>query len=541
MMRIFILFLLFLPFLLSAQPAKVVSVIPVKFNSKGMHAPVPYSQQIMTRGYTRIPTLNVPYTFAGSNPRYQPTMVTKKSIARSLGYFAGRVGTLTPATKALLIAYGAYEANCLTQNFPSLCMDGAPDDLIPGTTCEVGTPMPDIGCTVSAPFGGNYKVDWAGYKTGGRSAAEALSNVKKAWSGSLPVCNGTGSTSKQVLTNPAPVGPYSGGHYVGSFSGKTTCTWQVLNTATQQMETKTSETTSSFTGISLVFQSSPYCPPEGVYADFLQLHLLTPTSGVCVKPFEPVVRPVPITPEWLEDQINNNPQPIVDADIGLDDFVDWETGLPRPDAFENPTLDPVSDAFADAAEAIANGTVQTTNPTAPHYVPPELMPNLLVQINNWHEGNTFVDVFNGKTVDPDSPPPEETTIDWNKFPGITKAQYEASNNAWGSAATKNAPNVDAELDKITQEQQKLKDYINEPLPAMPFEINLIDLLNLPTSNGCKGFTVPASINGQSKSITVDQHCPPYDAWGRPVVSWLLSIFTILVCFQIFRRTLEVTF
>jgi hypothetical protein len=248
-----------------------------------------------------------------------------------------------------------------------------------------------------------------------------------------------------------------------------------------------------------------------------------------------------VTAEWIEDQINQNPKPAVDSDIGLDDFVDWETGQPRPDAFEDPKQDPVSDAFADAAEAIANGTVQHTNPNAAGYVPKDMMPNLLVQINNWHEGNTFTDVFNGKEITPETPPEEKQETDWSKFPGLTKSQYEASNNAWGNSATQGAPNINSELDKLTQEHDKLNDYINEPPPPLPFEINLIDLINLPTSNGCQGFTLPASINGEQKSIRVDQHCPPYDAWGRPVISWLLSLYTILLCFQIFRRTLEVTF
>ncbi len=543
MMRFLFFFFLIFPLFVFAEPGKVVGVIPVKFNSKGMHAPVPYNQQLMDRGWTRVPTLNLPFTYAGGagqNPRYQPTKVTKKSFARGLGYLAGRVGSMTPASKALLIAYGAYEANCVTQNYPSLCIDGEEEDTSSGT-CPVGsTPMVDVGCTVSAPKGGMYSTTWRDFSGAGFSPSEAFANLTSAWAASSESCMGTGMNSKSVVSVGAMVGPYSGGAFVSSFTGKTTCTYTVFNTTTQQEETKTTETTSSYTGITIKFGDSFYCPPEGpAFSEFMTLVPTGTDSAVCAKPFEPAFKPVPVTPEWIEEQMDLKPDVVKNSDVGLDDFVDWETGLPRPDAFEDPTYDPVSPAFANAAEAIANGTVQHDNPNGDGYVPREMMPNLLVQINNWHEGNTFTDIFTGKEVQPDAPPPEESNIDWSKFPGITKAQYEASNNAWGNAAVNGKPDINSELDKLTQEQQKLTDFINEPLPDLPYEIDFPSLFQLPTTGQCRGFTVTGSIRGSELPIIVDKHCPPYDAWGRPVIDWFLGIMTIFQCFHIFRRTIEV--
>ncbi len=543
MMRIFLLFLLLFPLILFAQPAKVVGVIPVKFNSKGMHAPTPYSQQIMSRGYTRVPTLNLPFTFAGGgqfNPRYQPTKVTKKSLARALGNIAGRVGSMTPATKALLIGYGAYEANCITQNYPSLCLSSDFDpeaDLSDFTDYRNARVIKDAICATAA------RPNVGGQKTFGCGETQ-LSAFSKALPAYLKdknyFPNGCGASCISASYSVATQTPPSGATFNLQISEK------VNIKPDGTFDTHSYTVSGGFVNFGYNTQGTYHvCPPIALVdpsnpsdvedAKYINGPITVNGSPRC---FKSAVE-TPVTPEWVEGKIEEKPERVVNADIGLADFVDWETGLPRPDLFEDPVIDPVSDAFADAAEAIANGTVQHSNPAAPGYVPADMMPNLLVQINNWHEGNTFIDVFNGKQVTPDAPPPEESKIDWSKFPGITKAQYEASNNAWGQAAV-NGADINSEIDKLTQEQQKLTNFINEPPPANPFEFKLLDFFALPTSNGCQGFILVGSINGVSKPITVNQHCPPYDAWGRPVVSWLMSIYTLLQCFQIFRRTLEVT-
>lgn len=525
MMRFLFLILLIFPLFVLAEPGKVVGVIPVKFNSKGMHAPVPYNQQLMQRGWTRVPTLNLPINNpAGSNPRYQPSKVTKKSLSRALGYAAGRVANMTPAGKALLIAYGAYEANCITENYPSLCIDG-PEEI--GTQCALGETIPNVGCAVPAPS----SVLWASSSVPVGFPAKTFTNKDK-YTAQKQACD----YYLQQYSKSSDRYTCTGTQYGGRTIKYEPCHWVVIGGVGQCAYG--SPSFSSSAGSDYQTPTQYYCPPENPdHVHFTTLFGDAPDVK-CTKPFDMITPPVPVTPDWIEEQIDQKPQPVVDSDVGLDDFVDWETGLPRPDAFEEPTYDPVSPPFAEAAEAIANGTVQHDNPNAPGYVPREMMPNLLVQINNWHEGNTFIDVFSGKEVKPDAPPPEESKIDWSKFPGITKAQYEASNNTWGKSATDQAPNINDEISKGEEEFTKLKETINDVPAETPFVMDFADLVIFP-SGGCKGFTLTGSISGQPKTIIVDKHCPPYDAWGRGFIEWILFVATAFQIFHIFRRTLEV--
>lgn len=540
MMRFLFLFLLIFPFFVFAEPGKVVGVIPVKFNSKGMHAPVPYNQQLMDRGWTRVPTLNLPFTFAdgaGQNPRYQPTKVTKKTFARALGYAAGRAANMTPAGKALLIGYGAYEANCMTQNFPSLCVSDEFDpnaDLAQILDYQDAKKNDEGFCArAPSPMGGESVAWGCAY-----DQQTAVNKAAVAYKDPLTSACLSISTRKSCTITLRSVGPSAATY-------DQTYTYDCQQDQDSELEICTSNNPSYRTQIFSIATSQTYysCPPEDlnnpVRNEMLSKYTIGPYkvdgSERCFKPSTEF----PVTPEWIEGQMDANPDPVKNSDVGLDDFVDWETGLPRPDAFEDPQFDPVSKAFADAAEAIANGTVQHDNPNGDGYVPRDMMPNLLVQINNWHEGNTFTDIFTGKQVQPEAPPAEESKIDWSKFPGITKAQYEASNNAWGNAAVNGKPDINSELDKLTQEQQKLTDFINEPLPELPYEIDFPSLFQLPTTGQCRGFTVTGSIRGSELPIIVDKHCPPYEAWGRPVIDWFLGIMTIFQCFHIFRRTIEV--
>lgn len=526
MMRFLFLILLIFPLFVLAEPGKVVGVIPVKFNSKGMHAPVPYNQQLMNRGWTRVPTLNLPFTYAGGagqNPRYQPTKVTKKSFSRALGYAAGRAANMTPAGKALLIAYGAYEANCITENYPSLCFDG-PEEI--GTECAVGTPIHGVGCGVPAPS----DILWR--STVNFNGQDKIFSRKNLSDSQMDACTWFLSASASFTT--AGFRECTGGRSIRYKE----CNYVIENGVTKcdySGAWKYSITNGTdYQGSSAQY----YCPPDNPdHKEFISL-FGTGSSSKCTKPFDMVTPQLPVTPEWIEEQDAKDPTKLPNSDVGLDDFVDWETGLPRPDAFEEPTYDPVSPAFAEAAEAIANGTVQHDNPSGNGYVPREIMPNLLVQINNWHEGNTFIDVFTGKEVKPADPPPEESKIDWSKFPGITKAQYEASNNAWGKSAADQAPNINDEISKGEEEFTKLKETINDVPDKTPFVMDFADLVIFP-SGGCKGFTVAASLAGQPKSIIVDKHCPPYDAWGRGFIEWILFVATAFQIFHIFRRTLEV--
>lgn len=521
---------------IAGEPAKVVGVIPVKFNSKGNHAPLPYSQQMMQRGWASFPARVVP--LSGGAPRFNPVRVAKPNLIRTLSRLAHTAGKMFPAGKYLLAAYGAYEANCIDQVVPSLCV-GSPFDTSTATIQDGVPANKGTSCTpktIRAPAPDSRKeVNQADFNAW-KAAIEKENST---------VCPASTSTIRYDSCSRSLTMDYS-----MPACGSTA---PVPITRTIKYQQKTSEFTYQAPYNGGWRPNPPYSEQHVFTATFTVVEWGQSQSTTCDDPkfpngplkFDgkdfcfPLNEELPVTPEWLEEQIAKQPNPFYNNDIGLDDFVDWETGAPHPDLFDNPTFDPVSPTFADAAESIATGQVQHDNPNAEHYVPREMMPNLLVQINNWYEGNSFTDVFTGQQIKPDEPPKEQTPIDWSKFPGLTKGQYEQVNNQWGNAAAQ-GKDLRTEEQQLKDEQQKLTDFIESPPPAFSGQPILLDFVSLPTSGGCKGFTIPASIRGEQKSITVDQHCPPYNDWGQPVVSWLLSIYTMLLCFQIFRRTLEVS-
>lgn len=496
-----------------AAPAKVSAVIPVNFNGKGLHAPAPYSQQLMERGWTRVPTMNLPFTFSGGS-KFNPTRVSRTSLARSMGKAAANVSRLNPAVKAALALYGAYELNCMSGSYPGMCFTGEWEGDIPPAGAEHVGPYDGTLTKCTAFNGAVFYIK--GQKTGAECAIEGKSKYQGA---RMAAYNAGRECPSQVVEN------FPNAWTVQDYAGNPTC---YKSGAPFAMNAGT-----SFAG----YITGKTCPPEDEQSlDFSKMATVK-INGVdtqrCFKPKSAI----PVTPAWVEEQIVKNPAPV--GNLGLGDFVDPTTGAPDPNLFENPSVDDVSDAFREAAEAAARGTLQSSNPNAEGYVPPNIHQEFLVQLNNWYDGNTFTDVFTNKPVQPDAPPAETVKTDWTDFPGITQKQYEASNNAWAQTATAGAADINHELSKVDSEFTKLTDEINNIPDSLPFpDINLADLVLFP-SGGCTGFTVDVTLAGEPKTITVDKHCPPYDAWGRPFVEWVLTILTILVIFHVFRRTLEV--
>lgn len=513
----------------AATNAKVSAVIPVKFKSQGMHAPVPYSQQLMNRGWTRVPTLNLPFTFSGGGqfgPKFNPTQVSKKSIAKSIGKLSQNASRMHPALKAAAILYGAYELNCMTQNYPSLCMPDPEAEFGDADFAAGGLP-PETQFSWECS-GANSQGIIAEFS--GTSPAECLGAYADYYNATAPkdVNNGSG-------------GKYSLQLSVLSCTAAGACSMRETRTTVHP----TYGTTVGYTNFQKGSNKTPeqkICPPETTpaYPDAWK-YVIGPVAApgtvaeYCWKPVDDAW--VPITPEWVEERMDENPVPI--RDIGLDDFVDWETGAPIPDLFDDPKVDDVSDDFRDAAEGAARDVLQSDNPNAPYYVPPSLRDEFIEELGKWYEGQPFRDVFTGKDVNPTQPTPDPVKTDWKDFPGITQKQYEASNNAWATAAKNSAPDVQKKLDDATKKFDDLKEKIEDVPSALPYEMDFAALFQLPTSGACVGFSVPTTVGGRAKTIIVNQHCPPYEAWGRPVIDWFLGILTILQIFHIFRRTLEV--
>lgn len=523
----------------ASTPAKVSVVIPVKFNSRGKHAPVPYRQELMQTGRVRVPTLNLPFTFPGGGqfgPRFNPTTITKNSLAKATAKAAQNASKMHPALKAAVALYGAYEMNCFSQSFPSLCIDN-PD---PDATNPDGTPLP---------------IDYA---EGGAPAKQVQSTVCWGWHAtksqedpSYPTFSVEGRTDHLGCTKEASKIYRSdwmnwvnqGKRCPSRVVGTLEFGWMIQDQVyidnpplTVGCFDRGNPYGASVNSTVKGYSESYVCPPEGPAWERHNVGPIENDAGhpTCYR--RKSAPPIPVTPEWVQGKVNENPEPL--DDIGLDDFTDWETGSPIPDLFSEPTVDDVSPAFRDAAEGAARGVDQSSDPNAPHYIPPEKQAEFFEELGKWYRGEPFKDVFTGKPVTPAQPSPEPTKMDWSDFPGLTKPQYDSSNNAWGNEAVNAAPNIADEITKAEKSFTDLTEEISKVPTETPFQFDFFDLINFP-SGGCRGFSIDVTLRGAPHQILVNQHCPPYDAWGRSLVEWVLGILCMLQIFTIARRTLEV--
>ena len=267
--------------------------------------------------------------------------------------------------------------------------------------------------------------------------------------------------------------------------------------------------------------------------------------------------------------VTENPDP--PRDVTLDDLKRWiaerpnvfddvpdtilkdpVTGKPDDTFFDNPRHTPISPPLSDAFESLGTGLAQDSNPSAPYYIPPELKPDVETARDKFHDGEPFTDPFTNTTVTPDPEPtepnpytpPAEITVNlenltvevdvdmnWDEFPGITQDQYEESNDkmaeAYDSFETPDVEGADSDFLDTLQEPTEL--------PFAPYDFG-----NLwPISGGqCTGFNVNVSVRGEPKTIVVDKHCPPYNEWAHPLLSWFLQLLAALHIFHLFSRMIS---
>lgn len=264
-----------------------------------------------------------------------------------------------------------------------------------------------------------------------------------------------------------------------------------------------------------------------------------------------------------------DPEPV--RDVTLDDLRDWmaqnpyifdnlpddvlkdhNTGKPDDTFFDKPKHTPISPPLSDAFESLGTGLAQDTNPSAPHYIPPELKPEVEQARDKMHNGEPFVDPFTNTTVTPDpapsdpdpyTPPSEvvvnldglnvnvEVDMNWDDFPGLTQEQYEQSNDklatSFDSVEMPDIQGSDSDfLDSVGQ---------NPDLPFSPFDFGTL----WPVTGGqCTGFAVTMSIRGDTKSVMMDKHCPPYNEWAHPLIAWFLQLLCALHIFHLFSRMIS---
>ena len=556
------LFLVLLVFALPVFAAghTVTSVLPVKFNSIGPYpAPVPYSQKMMNGGRMYVPTLTnaqkseIFMRDLNRKSGFQPQVVTKDSLSKTVGNMGRNASKLHPALRAAFFAATAYEANCVTQAFPSFCMSTGG----PTSEADVNLDTPHVNAKMEDVVSCNayYNGQLLGVFSG-NSFGQCLNSAATAISSKIVLPKASEfreiSASQSITINRSfqalPCDPNGTSCSVGTKITETSVTKSCgANAASNWQPFCDSSDPSTYVYAvgGTVDQASkstlPKCPPEGKEA--FKFGPFKPAGATNFRCYMGTTE-APATPEEIQAAFQANPQllnAIVGSpDIGLNDFVDWETGQPYDSLFPEKRFDDVSEKFANAAQSIASGTAQTSDPSNTQtYIPPDIYNVTVTNVNQWFEGSTFTDTFTQQNITPDDgQTPEGIPTDWTDFPGITQKQYETSNERWATGAMSELGSIDnAKAEEDTAFDQ-FSDFVSAPV-ADPKFFTLADYVSLPTSGSCMGFTIDAPLSAQSMSIHVNQHCPPYDAWGRPLVEWFLGILTIIQLFRIFQRTLEV--
>ncbi len=125
----------------------------------------------------------------------------------------------------------------------------------------------------------------------------------------------------------------------------------------------------------------------------------------------------------------------------------------------------------------------------------------------------------------------EVDMNWDEFPGITQEQYEESNNklsdAYDSFEIPDFESIDGDFIESLE--------VNPDLPFSPFNFGDI----WPIQGGqCTGFEVSMSVRGETKQVTMDKHCPPYNEWAHPLIAWFLQLLTLLHIFHLFSRMIS---
>lgn len=536
----------------------VTAVLPVKFNSIGPYpAPVPYSQKLMNGGRIYVPTLTnaqkseIFLRNLNRKTGFQPQVITKKSLAKTLGQMGKNASRLHPAIKAAALMAGAYEANCESQLFTSLCVStGGPQN---ETQVDINTPHKRAKMEDTVSCNANFNGQMIGVFKGS-TFGECYNSAATSISSKIVLPKGSEtielSPTQRLTVNrsftPHPCDFSGTSCPVGVKITEVSTTSNCAGDANGNQNCTTSEPSIYVYNVGgSVDQASkqvlPKCPPDD--GPSFKFGPFKPDGAREWRCYQGLSEGL-LAEDFFESALADDPE-ILDGiisspDIGLDDFVDQQTGQPYDSLFPEKRFDDVSEKFANAAKAITTRTAQTSDPSNTEtYIPPDVYNITVTNVNQWFEGNTFTDTFTQQHITPDNGEPSEgIPTDWTDFPGLTQKQYDSSNERVGTNAMQQIQSIDnAETDEQVA-FDRFKDFANTH-PKDPDFFTLADYIDLPTSGSCVGFSIDASLSAQPVHIFVDQHCPPYDAWGRPLVEWFLGVLTIIQLFRIFQRTLEV--
>ncbi|MBU2871531.1 hypothetical protein [Colwellia sp. E2M01] len=289
------------------------------------------------------------------------------------------------------------------------------------------------------------------------------------------------------------------------------------------------------------------CPPDSSPSHAV------PYQGNCVQQevfdtYHPSKATLPEMATALSDSMTSDPY----ADWDWKPFMERENDeFISSDSVDSVNEPLVSDQFNEYLKSVASGNYQTTNPDLPNYVPSEFVKPTQAAIKATEEGQPLVDPTTDDIVNPDitnttpvtpDTTPSNITINFPEDDTISQTEYEQSVNKFfddfGSAAESTQANTDSMLETARGDDSDFIDSLegditNADFPELPFIKDLWPNVN---TGQCIPFTLNVSLRGQPKNIVFDKHCPPYNTYVNPMLTYFLYIITALYTLHLAGRT-----
>ena len=270
--------------------------------------------------------------------------------------------------------------------------------------------------------------------------------------------------------------------------------------------------------------------------------------------------------EWHNTSIDAlqdwSPDPAAPYHPQVTPYVDTTTGNMEPEYISSYNQPAVSDQMNEYMKLVSTNDYQTTDASAPNYVPAEMVQPTQAAITSTFNDTAFVDPTTGAVVSPTTSTdgsattaPAGTASNPINVTGVTvnveipeddtisQTEYEQSNakffEQFGTQAQLEQTKMDTKLEDLKTQDS---DFIDSLTP----DITNFEVPDFPTlatiwpsfsTGNCVALVLPASVGGLQQTITFDAHCPPYNTYIHPLLVWLLYMATGLYVFHLAHETL----
>lgn len=254
---------------------------------------------------------------------------------------------------------------------------------------------------------------------------------------------------------------------------------------------------------------------------------------------------------------------------GIESLQNWEpylneSGNVEPQYIDSYNQPDVSTTMNEYMKNVSSGNYQTIDANAPNYVPLEMVQPTQTAINSTFNDLPFLDPTNSTIIEPNpqtdgaatpTPAPNGTATNPINVTGditvnveipeddtISQTEYEQSNRKFQQEETDLANTKTQELNtSIEQLKTQESDFIDNlgnyiqsfDVPALPTLASFFPSFN----SGCVGFTLDVSVAGTVKNLNFDKHCPPWNSYVNPILTWFLYMMTSLYVLNLSGRTL----